>query len=221
LAEGVLREGGERFQWNAGPSIGQAEKKLSELEERLSRKHEVLSELMEAHIVLKKSWGDLSAVWMPHDTRGAIVDFVRQWAQKTGIAVLRLVHWLKLAPSKFHDWKKRYGKVNLHKGWMPGDTWLEAWERETIERFYIEHGKQEYRRVTFMMLHRDVVAVSPSTVYRVLGDAGLLRRRNRVSTGRGKGFEQPESPHEHWLEDVSVSQHPWGLLLPLQRPGRT
>ena len=74
---------------------------------------------------------------MPHDTRDGIVDFVRHWAQKTGIAVLRLVHWLKLVPSKFYDWKKRYGKVNLHNGWVPRDTWLETWEREAIVRFYV------------------------------------------------------------------------------------
>lgn len=140
---------------------------------------------------------------MPHDTRDAIVDFVRHWAEKTGIAVLRLVHWLRLAQSKFYDWKKRYGKVNLHNGWVPRDTWLETWEREAILRFYGENGREGYRRLTFMMLDRDIVAVSPSTVYRVLREAGLLRRWNRGSTGRGKGFEQPESPHEHWHVDVS------------------
>lgn len=131
------------------------------------------------------------------------MDFVRHWAEKTGIATLKLVYWLRLAPSKFYDWKKRYGKVNLHNGWIPRDTWLEAWEREAILRFYSENGREGYRRVTFMMLDRDIVAVSPSTVYRVLKDAGLLRRWDRGNTGRGKGFEQPQGPHEHWHVDVS------------------
>jgi putative transposase len=131
------------------------------------------------------------------------VDFVRTWAEKTGIAVLRLVHWLRLAPSKFYDWRRRYGKINLHNGWIPRDRWLEDWEREAILRFHAENPTEGYRRITFMMLDGDLVAVSPSTVYRVLKDAGLLRRWNPGSTGKGKGFEQPQRPHEHWHVDVS------------------
>jgi putative transposase len=48
-----------------------------------------------------------------------------------------------------------------------------------------------------------VVAVSPSSVYRVLKAAGLLRRWNGKSTGKGTGFRQPTSAHEHWHVDVS------------------
>ena len=131
------------------------------------------------------------------------MDFVLYWAEKTGIATIKIVCWLKLAPSKFYDWKKRYGKMNHHNGWIPRDTWLEDWEREAIIRFYSEHPTEGYRRATFMMLDQDIVAVSPSTVYRVLKEAGLLRRWSRAGTGKGKGFEQPKAPHEHWHVDVS------------------
>jgi len=46
------------------------------------------------------------------------------------------------------------------------------------------------------------VAVSPTTVWRVLSQAGRLRRW-RGKTGKGQGFEQPLTPHEHWHIDVS------------------
>jgi transposase len=35
------------------------QKRVKELESRLQRKHEVLSELMEEHLVLKKSLGEI------------------------------------------------------------------------------------------------------------------------------------------------------------------
>jgi transposase InsO family protein len=54
-----------------------------------------------------------------------------------------------------------------------------------------------------MLLDADVVAVSPSTVYRVLKSAGALRRWNGKSTGKGRGFQQPQTPHEHWHVDIS------------------
>lgn len=54
-----------------------------------------------------------------------------------------------------------------------------------------------------MMLDADVVAVSPSSVYRVLRDAGLLDGRNNKASLKGKGFQQSLRPHEHWHIDVS------------------
>jgi transposase InsO family protein len=54
-----------------------------------------------------------------------------------------------------------------------------------------------------MMLDRDVVAVSPSSTYRVLSEAGLLDRWNKKPSKKGTGFEQPLAPHEHWHIDVA------------------
>jgi putative transposase len=54
-----------------------------------------------------------------------------------------------------------------------------------------------------MMLDRDVVACSPSSVYRVLKAAGLLDRQAPKPSAKGKGFVQPLQPHEHWHVDVS------------------
>ena len=54
-----------------------------------------------------------------------------------------------------------------------------------------------------MMLDADVVAVSPSSVYRVLSQAGLLSKWNRKPSKKGTGFVQPLAAHEHWHVDVS------------------
>ena len=53
-----------------------------------------------------------------------------------------------------------------------------------------------------MMLDADVVAVSPSSVYRVLKQAGRIAAGN-VATRKGTGFQQPLKAHEHWHVDVS------------------
>ena len=52
-----------------------------------------------------------------------------------------------------------------------------------------------------MMLDADLVAVSPSSTHRVLKAAGLLQRWNRPASKKGKGFQQPTRPHEHWHVD--------------------
>jgi len=45
--------------------------------------------------------------------------------------------------------------------------------------------------------------VSPSSVWRVLGQAGLLGKWNGKTSKKGAGFEQPPGPHQHWHIDVS------------------
>jgi transposase InsO family protein len=54
-----------------------------------------------------------------------------------------------------------------------------------------------------MMIDADVVACSPTSVYRVLKQAGLLERHNVKPSLKGTGFVQPLKPHEHWHVDVS------------------
>ena len=131
------------------------------------------------------------------------MDFVRRWSEKTEVAVSHLVEWLKIAASKFYDWRKRYGKVNEHNAWVPRDHWLEDGEKKAIIDFHHENPLEGYRRLTFMMLDRDVVAASPSSVWRVLSQAGLLQRWNKQRSLKGTGFQQPLAPHEHWHVDVS------------------
>jgi transposase InsO family protein len=115
----------------------------------------------------------------------------------------RLVGWIGIGPSKFYDWRNRYGKVNEHNAWVPRDWWLQDWEKEAMIRFHREHPLEGYRRLTFMMLDADVVAVSPSSVYRVLKKAGLMNRYHPGPSKKGQGFTQPLAPHQHWHVDIS------------------
>lgn len=115
----------------------------------------------------------------------------------------RLLLWLGLASSKFHTWKGRYGKANEHNGKIPRDWWIEDWEKQAITDFHDRHPLEGYRRLTFMMLDKDIVAVSPSTVYRVLKKAGRLDRKNVAPSKKATGFVQPLGPHKHWHTDIS------------------
>ena len=55
-----------------------------------------------------------------------------------------------------------------------------------------------------MLIDADIVAVSPASVWRVLGQA---RRMQKVappgSTKKGTGFVQPVAVHEHWHIDIA------------------
>jgi transposase InsO family protein len=131
------------------------------------------------------------------------VDYIKYWTDRTQVPAKHLMGWMGLAAGKFHQWKDRYGQANEHNGQVPRDWWLQEWEKAAIVDYHRRHPLEGYRRLAFMMLDEDVVAVSPSTVYRVLKAAGCLDRRHASPSRKGTGFVQPLRPHEHWHIDIS------------------
>lgn len=128
---------------------------------------------------------------------------MKYWMERAEIPCIKLLGWARLKTSKYHSWKKRYGKANSHNGKIPRDWWLEDWEKQSILDYHDKHSLEGYRRMTFMMLDDDVVAVSPSTTYRVLKAAGRLDRKNNSPSKKGTGFVQPTKVHQHWHIDIS------------------
>src|SRR5208337_3545334 len=68
------------------------------------------------------------------------------------------------------------------------DFWLEEWEKAAILTFRDLYPLEGYQRLAYMMLDADVVAVSPSSVYRVLKAAGKLAPRWGQPSKKGQGF---------------------------------
>lgn len=128
---------------------------------------------------------------------------MRYWSEKTELPTTHFIKGLSLSRGKFYQWRERYGQINEHNGYVPRDFWLEEWEKRAIVNFHHAHPLDGYRRLTYMMLDADIVAVSPSSVYRVLKQAGLMNTWKRKTSKKGRGFEQPRQPHEHWHIDIS------------------
>ena len=140
---------------------------------------------------------------MPHDTRDTVIDFIKYWIIQTEIPSKDFVAWLEIGSSKYYNWQSRYGKLNEHNRLVPRDHWLLEWEKAAICDYQHKHPLEGYRRLTFMMLDCDLVAVSPSSVYRVLKKAGLINQWSPRSSKKGSGFVQPLRPHAHWHIDIS------------------
>lgn len=140
---------------------------------------------------------------MPHDTRDAIVDYIRDWSRKSDTPVSLLLRWVGITSSKYHDWKNRFGQLNEHNSPLPRDHWITDDEKARICNFARSHPLEGYRRLSFMMLDDDVVACSPTSVYRILKHANLLAGSSPLPSKKGTGFVQPLTPHCHWHIDVS------------------
>jgi transposase InsO family protein len=132
-----------------------------------------------------------------------VIDYVRYYSDKTEIAAGDFIRRIGIGRSKYYNWRKRYGKVNEHNAWIPRDFWLTDFERQAIIKYYHDNPLEGYRRLCYMMIDADIVAVSPSSVYRALSNAGLLKKFNGKKSKKGNGFIQPLKPHEHWHIDIS------------------
>ena len=128
---------------------------------------------------------------------------MRKWSDKTEVTQGNILGWIGMYSSTFAKWQRCSGKAFEHNGWIPRDHWLTPEERQAILKFHFEHPLNGYRRLTYMMLDANVVACSPTTVHRVLSQAGVLKRHNTKPSLKGTGFQQRLKPHEHWHVDVA------------------
>ena len=140
--------------------------------------------------------------WVAQAVRDEVVEFVRYWQKRAGFQVGQLLRWIGLKSSKYYSWQARQGQANHHNGHIPKENWLLAWEKRAIERYAQQHPETGYRCLSYMMLDEDVVAVSPSSAYRVLSHANLLQKPGHTSSRKGQGFIQPTQPHHHWHIDI-------------------
>lgn len=141
--------------------------------------------------------------WVSPSVRDNVVEFVEHYSQLSGLPKTGLVDRIGIRRDKFYDWRDRRGRTNRHNAQIPRDFWLRDWERRAILDFQERYPEEGYRRLAFMMLDADVVAASPSSIYRVLKAADRIRPGIPRSACKGTGFQHPVNPHEHWHVDVS------------------
>jgi putative transposase len=149
-------------------------------------------------------------MWVELEIRDSVVQHVSYLSLRSGIPVKKLLPYIGLCRVKYYKWVKRAGKPNSHNGKIPKLHWLTPEEVKAIEEYAREHYaesdyflKDGYRRITYKMLDLNIVAVHPSSVYRILKKAGLLNKWNTNKRNiKGTGFKQPDYPHKHWHVDI-------------------
>lgn len=115
----------------------------------------------------------------------------------------KLLKVIDLSSSKFYDWRQRLGMINHHNAKLPKSNWILENEKEVLYAFRKENPFEGYRRLTYIMMDQNLLYISPSTTYRLLKEAGLLKTSSNKASKKGTGFIQPLKPHEHWHTDIS------------------
>ena len=134
----------------------------------------------------------------------AVVATINALKERAHFNVARSLLVLGLPRATYFRWSAAGGKVPRPCSVRPKAHWLLPEERAAIVAYKRQHPELGYRRLAYMMLDEGVVAVPPSTVYRVLHQAGLSNRWTPAPGGASKrGFDQPQRPHEQWHTDIA------------------
>lgn len=141
--------------------------------------------------------------WTEPDIRDEVVDFIAFKKSQTGLSESHLLKLLSFERKKFYTWKQAYGRPWLYSCNLPSSEQITEKEKEAIISFYQAHPNDGYRRCAYMMIDRDIAYVQPSSVYRILTEADVMRSRTIKSSSKGKGFTQPLGPHEQWHSDIT------------------
>ena len=110
---------------------------------------------------------------------------------------------LQISSSKYYAWLIRGDTENRHNARIPKAGWLLEEEKQAILAFHDQNLTEGYRRLAWIMNDQGIVAVSPSSVRRVLQQAGRMKSREMHKSRKGKGFDQPLKPHQEWHTDIS------------------
>jgi putative transposase len=123
---------------------------------------------------------------------------------RTEWTIRRILKRLSLTRTRYYDWKEREEKQLLEDLFTGGGGSPHAIlpdERAAVIAYALKHPREGYRRLAWMMIDEDVAYVSPSSVYRILGDADLLYRWKR-SRSSGQPPPEPTAPNQRWHTDL-------------------
>jgi putative transposase len=100
---------------------------------------------------------------------------------------------LGLARALYYRWRQRQaqGELEDQKGQRVDLYQALPEEEAAVQRFALEHPRDGYRRLAWMMVDQDVAYLSPSSVYRILDRHQLLCR---WKPSRSAGRSPPRRP---------------------------
>jgi len=135
-----------------------------------------------------------------------VLRFVPWVSCRSGQSRRRVCGCLGLGWSRYQRWGRlaRQGAVLADRqgaGGRHADSPL-PWEVSATIDYALDHPKDGYRRLAWMMVDEDVACLSESAVYRILADRDLLYRWARPQRQGGQAPAPASAPHQRWHTDI-------------------
>jgi transposase InsO family protein len=141
---------------------------------------------------------------------------VNETRARSGWPVQRTLKVLEIPPANYYRWRREAVPERVRPPARSGSMYeLLPSEREAILDYARKHPEVRHRELAWKMLDDEMAAVSPSSVYRVLGEAGLVCRWTPKRKLKGADRPLPTKPNVLWQTDIrytKVGQRNYYLL---------
>ncbi|UCC99366.1 MAG: DDE-type integrase/transposase/recombinase [Phycisphaerales bacterium] len=129
---------------------------------------------------------------------------VEQTKHRSGWPVMQTLKILEIPRSTYQRWRKTVPGQSMPPRSAPHNLYeLLPLERRAIREYALQHPEIRHRELAWRMLDEGVCAVSSSSVYRVLREAGLVCRWKPKVKMQGSGREnRPSNPDAQWQTDI-------------------
>ena len=130
-----------------------------------------------------------------------LVNQVKQWSgwpKRDSLAALAV------SRTAYYRWRRSSGSPAFKGAARPRPPQaLLASERAAVIRYALEHPNPRHRELAWKMVDDDVAYVSPSSVYRILREEGLVPQWPPKRTKRRRDDEEKaHRPDERWQSDI-------------------
>ena len=140
----------------------------------------------------------------PLELQGEVKVLVEQTRQRSGWPVRQTLQALEIAPGTYYRWCRAMAH-GVPRPRSPAGSMYELLpsERQAIIAYALKHPEVRHRELAWKMLDESVVAVSASSVYRVLRQANLVCRwKPKLKAEGGGRNDGPARPDEKWQTDI-------------------
>jgi transposase InsO family protein len=134
----------------------------------------------------------------------AVLDFIMQTQKRSEKPLEWVLGHLGLATSTYYRWRAKEPHGKLEDNYVAPFNFNAPLDKEiqAVVKYALEHPKEGYRRLSYMMIDGDVACLSPSSIYRILTDRDLLCRWKAPQKSKGTYDFKPVAPHDQWHTDL-------------------
>ena len=141
---------------------------------------------------------------LPSELQREVQALVEQTKDRSDWLVKQTLRSLEIAPATYYRWRRTTTDGRPRSRSPAGSMYeLLSSERQAIINYALEHPEVRHRELAWKMLDCGVVAVSASSVYRVLREAKLICGWRPKPKVKGSGREAaPSRPDQKWQTDI-------------------
>jgi putative transposase len=142
---------------------------------------------------------------VPPELQRRVHEEVEQARRRSGWPARRTLAALGIARRTYYRWLKeeawaRALPAEPVKPVQPYEALAE--EKQAVLDYARRHPELRHRELAWRMVDEDVACLSPSTVYRILKEAGLVCPWRRRDKRRRAAQEKPTAPNQRWVTDL-------------------